>query len=211
MNEKTYQEEEVDPDLTQYLQKPIEKNKRTYTEAFEEEETESDEESNNVPCLSSTKNQIYQVWAQKFEEEGAKMLPVVQKLETLTEAQAQAYLACLKAVQSKTIHKHVTEQIMFHLSHMVCHRNDIMTPLTMQQDEYLTNGVSLMVTDFLNWMGKLGIFLSLFLYASSSRYQYEKEISKNNLKTNTPHETLPPHGVCQGRDGENNTNDKVND
>jgi hypothetical protein len=204
----SFDEEEVDPELTSYLKEPIEKRKRTFKEAFEEEVVENEEEENEseIPCTKETKEAVYRLWAQKFDEEGAKLLPVVQKLESMSEAQAKAYLACLKAVHSRSLHKTITDRILQAGSHLLCHPNDIVTPLAMQQDEYLMNGMSLIMNDILGALGKAGFLLAVVLYAGSSRLLHQ-EFKKITTKTNTPTETLPANGVLESSNGKNNAND----
>ena len=211
----SFDEEEVDEELIDHLKEPIPKKKRTYTETFEEkedEETEDDEQT--IPCSKQTREEIYNLWSQKWDQDGEKLLPIVQKLSTMSEAEAKAYLACLKAMHGRSVHKHLTSRVLSVISHMVCHPHDVTTPLAMQEDEYLITGVSLCVSDVLAALGKLGLLLLLFLYASSSRFTHQerKKPTDNTGKaiSITP-EPISSHGVLQSRDGENNVNDKVND
>jgi hypothetical protein len=205
-----YNEEEVDPELTTYLKEPIEKKKRTFKEAFEEETVDEEEnDARDAPCSKKTRDEVYRLWAQKFDEEGAKLLPIVQKLETMSEAQAQAYLQCLRAVHSRSMHKNLTDKILWAASYVVCHPNDVTTPLAMQEDEYLSSGVSLIVSDVLAALGKLGFIMAVFLYAGSSRYLHKEPLKQSTplTKTNPTREAIPPNGLLPSSDGQNNIND----
>lgn len=210
-NEK-FDEEEVDKDLTSYLKKPVQKKKRTYQQVHEEE-TESEENEDDIkPCTKKTKDEIYSVWNQAWEEKGAELLPLVQKLSTMSESEAKAYLACLKAVHSRVAHKHITDKVLQITSQILCHPNDALTPLAMQEDEFLKSGTSLLVAEFLGFLGKLGFFALLAGYAGTSRYLHRTTVSKTIVdKTGAATETVQDDGVCEGRDGENHIDDKVND
>jgi hypothetical protein len=215
MDNEEYEEEEVDQELTDYLDDPIQKKKRTFKEAFEEKEvseTEEDE-TQQIPCKKKTRDEIYNLWAQKWDKDGKDLLPIVQKLSTMSESEAQAYLACLKAMHSRSVHQHLSSKMLTIVSHIVCHPNDITTPLAMQEDEYLVTGVSLFVNDVLTALGKFGLLILIFLYASASRITHKEERTKKRVVEvdNTTGEAIPSNGMREGRDGEDNTHDKIND
>lgn len=208
-------EEEVDEGLTNYLQKPVQKKKRTFSEVHEENEVEEDE-NEQQPCTKKTKEDIYNLWSHSWHEEGEKLLPLVQKLSTMNEAEALAYLACLKAVSSRSAHKHLTNRLLIFVSNFSCHPNDILTPAHMQQDEYLKTGASMLVSDFLNYLGRIGFAALLFAYAGTSRYYHRKEQprKRDNLiiaeEAGPTTEALPTNGVRPGGDGQNNVNGEIN-
>jgi len=214
-----YEEQDVDEELTSYLEKDVEKKKRTFKQAFEEKEEESEDEEQTKLCTKETREQIYALWSQACEEKGKELLPLVQKLSTMSESEAKAYLSCLKAVHSKSVHSHITSRILEFVSYTACHPHDVVTPLAMQQDEYLSSGISLLVGDFLSTIGRLGIIALLFVYAGSSRYTYGEK--KKGPLTNkergivptsgAPEETLSIDGMRESRNGENDTHGKVND
>ena len=217
MSEK-FAEQEVDEELTSYLEKQIPKKTRTFSEAFQEEETVEEDPEDTQPCTKETRDAIYNLWSQTWDEKGEKLLPLVQKIQGMSESQAKAYLQCLKAVHSRSVHKHLSDRILYILSHVVCHPLDIQTPIAIQEDEYLKTGVSLLCSDFLSYIGRMGSILLLFAYAGASRYTHRstpssaREIVKGcHHPTHTSHTPLPSNGMFPGSDGENNINDKVND
>jgi len=208
----SFDEEEVDEELTQRLEKPIQKKKRTYTELHEEEtQTEEEDEEQEKPASSKTKEQIYHLWTQAWEEKGAELLPLVQKLSTMSEAEAKAYLGVLQAVHSKNVHKHITDKILYFISNIVCHPKDALTPLAMQEDQYLKSGTSLMVSDFLTFLGRMGYLALVFAYGGTSRYLHQDARSKTVVQAGSVTETVQTDGVCEGGDGQDHANDKVND
>lgn len=204
-------EEEVDEELTQNLKKPIEKKKRTYTELHEEDTVSEEDEEDEQPVTKKTKEQIYHIWSQAWEEKGAELLPIVQKLSTMSESEAKAYLAVLQAVHSKNVHKHITDKILYFISNIVCHPKDALTPLAMQEDEYLKSGTSLMVSDFLTWLGRMGYLALVFAYGGTSRYLYQDARPKQVTSPGAATETVQTDGVRPVGDGENNANDQAHD
>lgn len=214
----TLSEEEVDEELTSYLQKPIEKKKRTFSETFQEEETEEEDPEETQPCTKETRDNIYNLWSQAWDENGEKLLPLVQKVSAMSESQAKAYLQCLKAIHSRSMHKHLSEKILYFLANLICHPLDITTPIAIQEDEYLKTGTSLWVSDLLSLVGKVGTILLLFAYGGLSRYSYRETPFEKNKRINTTEEKkcfaqtpIPTNGVCESGNGENNVNDKIND
>jgi len=204
-------EESVDENLTDYLKKPVEKKKRTFSE-IHEEDTVSENEEETQPATKKTKDEIYHLWTQAWHEEGEKLLQLVQKLGGMSEQEAKAYLACLKAVSSRHAHKNLTEKLLLFASNIICHPNDITTPLAMQEDDYLKTGAALLVSDVLAFLGRLGFVALLFAYGGTSRY-YHKQTREKQI-TPAPRataDTVQNDGVRQGSNGENNANDQAND
>lgn len=206
-----FDEEEVDPELISNIKKPIEKKKRTYTELHEEETVSEEDEEEEQPVTKKTKDQIYHLWSQNWEQKGTELLPIVQKLSTMSEEEAKAYLAVLQAVHSKNAHKHITDKILYFVSTIVCHPKDALTPLAMQEDEYLKSGTSLMVSDFLTFLGRMGYLALLVAYGGTSRYLYQEAKSKTVTPPGVATETVQDDGVRARGDGEDNPHDKVND
>jgi hypothetical protein len=204
-------EEEVDANLTSYLQKPVQKKKRTFDEVHEETEINEEDEEGAQPCSKKTKDDIYNLWTHSWHEEGEKLLPLVQKLSAMTESEAKAYLACLKAVSSRSAHKHLTDRLLMYMSNFSCHPNDVITPIHMQEDEYLKTGASMLVSDFLGYLGRIGFVALLFAYAGTSRYFHRQEAHRKRTKLSIAGEAGPTtealqvDGVRPGGDGENHS------
>lgn len=210
---EAFEEESVDEELLENLQKPIKTKKRTYQQVHEEDEEEEEEDEDaQKPCSKKTRDKIYQIWTQAWEERGAELLPLVQKLSTMSEAEAKAYLACLQACHSRSIHQHISAKILEAGSVLLCHPNDALTPLAMQEDDYLKSGISLLVSDCLSFLGRMGFAALLLAYAGASRYTHRETRSKPVIeKTGIATETVSTDGLRQGGDGEDNVNDQVND
>lgn len=217
MEEKPqFEEEEVDENLTSFLAEPIKTQKRTYTEAFEED-VDSDTEDKDTPASHKTKEEIYRVWQDVNHAETEKLLPLIEKVSKLSEAQANVYLNCLKAINSQTVHKHLSSRVLSFLAQGLCHPDDILTPQAMQQDPYVLNGISMFVSDLLSVVGRFSLPLLLSAYGVTSWYYYNQPtVSKKEIKTGqaTPGastSTIQNDGVCPVTNGENIPHDQVDD
>jgi hypothetical protein len=209
-------EQNVDEDLTSFLEKPIPKtNKRTFTEAFQEKVVDDEEDENKLPAFSSTKDAIYREWSKASGEQGAELLPMVEKVAKLTEAQAKAYLSCLHAVHTQNTHRHLSSRLLYAISRNVCHPDDPLTPLAMEEDPYLLNGISSAVSEILFVVGRLAIPLLFCAYASTSWWYTRQTETRGDrvlvAKSGAATSTVQNDGVCPIPNGENITHDQVND
>lgn len=216
---ENFEEENVDENLTDYLKEPIKTQKRSYTEAFEEQvddEEEEDDKNDMRSATHKTKDEIYRIWTSVCNEKSEELLPLVEKLSRLTESQALAYLACLKAVNSQTVHKHLSLRLLIFLSRGLCHPDDAVTPLAMEQDPFLINGISLLVSDILTAVGRLALPLLLSAYAGTSWYWFrtkaiEEKKTSGSRTTRVAEAAIQNDGVCPVTNGQDIANDKAND
>jgi hypothetical protein len=209
------EEEDVDENLTSFLAEPIKTQKRTYKEAFEEE-VDTDAEDQDTPASGKTKEEIYRIWQHVNYDESEKLLPLIEKVSQLSQAQADVYLSCLKAINSQTVHKHLSSRVLNFFSQWLCHPDDILTPKAMQEDPYVINGISLFVSDILSLVGKFSLPLLLTAYATTSWYYFNQPTTtrkekKNNTTPGAPTSTIQNDGVCPVTDGENVPHDQTHD
>lgn len=210
MTEK-FHEEEVDEDLTSYLSQPVQHKKRTFQKAFEEEEDEEEDQDATKPCSKETKEAIYTLWTQAWDEKGEELLPLVQKLSNMSEQEAKAYLACLKAVHSRSVHKHISSKLLGGISRFICHPSDAVTPLIMEEDKYLIQNMSLMVSDVLTKIGRIGFFMLIFAYGGTSRYFHAERRKPPAPPISAANTAISTDGLRQGGDGENNAHAENNE
>lgn len=216
---ENFEEENVDENLTDYLKEPIKTQKRSYTEAFEEKvdnESEEDNQNDLRSATHKTKDEIYRIWTSVCNEKSEELLPLVEKLSRLTESQALAYLACLKAVNSQSVHKHLSLRLLVFLSRGLCHPEDDITPIAMEQDPFLINGISLVVSDILTAVGRLALPLLLSAYAGTSWYWYrakaiEEKKNSGSRTTRVAESSIQNDGVCAVTNGQDVVNDKADD
>lgn len=205
------EEEDVDANLTSYLEKPIETQKRTFTEAFEEDvDSKSDNEDEEIAATHATKEEIYRVWTSVCAEKSEELLPLVEKVSKLSEAQAKAYLTCLKAVNSQSIHKHLSLRLLVFLAGHLCHPEDSITPTAMEEDPFLLNGISMFVSDILGKVGRFGLPLLLSAYAGTSWYWFRKKKTPRVPVGASP-STISNDGMRSIPDGENIAHDQAHD
>lgn len=220
-NQPDFEEVEVDENLTTFLDKKIPTQKRTYTNTFVEDVDSSDNEDEESPATHKTKEEIYRTWSSVSNEKTEELLPLVERLSKLTEAQAKAYLACLKAMHSQTIHKHLSSRLITFLAYNVCHPKDILTPTAMIEDAFLVNGISLFVSDIMTAVGRLALPLLLSAYAGTSWYWYSRKFEKSNfceeckenknetIKAGAATSTVQNDGVRSVSNGQNVSNDQA--
>jgi len=212
---------DVDENLTNYLNKEIPTKKRTYSETFNEDTESEEDDDAKIQCTKATRDEIYRVWTEAWDSKGEELLPLVQKLSKMSEQQAKAYLTCLKAVQSRIAHASLSKRMLTFISEYLCHPDDPLTPLAMQDDAYLNNGIQMFTSDILSALGKIGIVALLFIYGATSRYYHRKEHYEKN-KRKTAEQPIPGSEIVTTRpapetiqairgsergDGQNNAND----
>jgi len=214
----SFQEVDVDADLTSFLEKPVPTQKRTFTEAFNEEVHSDDTDDEQLPASAKTKEEIYRVWTSVCNEKADEVLPLVEKVSRLSENQAKAYLQCLKAVNSQYIHKHLSSRLLTFFSNSVCHPDDRITPQAMEADPYLLNGISMLVSDGLTFFGRYALPMLLSAYAGTSWYYYKSVSRKNERESKRSRQdegpsggivtsTVQTDGMREIADGENLSND----
>lgn len=213
--EPEFEEVEVDENLTSFLAEPIKTQKRTYKDAFEES-VDSDTEDKDTPASNKTKEEIYRMWEHTDQEESEKLLPLIEKVSKLSEAQANVYLNCMKAINSQKVHRHLSSRVLCFFSEMLCHPDDVITPQAMQEDPYVVNGISLFVSDILSVVGKFSLPLLLTAYAGTSWYYFNQPTTKTKEKKvsgtpGVPTPTVQNDGVRPVTDGENNPAHQAHD
>lgn len=209
-----FQEVEVDEDLTQFLKQPIPKNnKRTYSEVFTEKVVDEQPEDETINVKPATKEAIYRLWSASGGEQSNELLPLVEKVSKLTEAQAKAYLECLQAFNAQKSHKHLSNRVITFLSHLVCHPKDPLTRLAMEEDVFLVNGIANGISDLLFYLGQISIPILICTYGTFSWYtarQWEREHPNEN-KTGAPVSSIQNDGVSEVSNGQDIVDDQTHD
>lgn len=208
------EEVEVDENLTTFLKQPIPKNnKRTYSEVFQEKVVEEVNEDETSPVKPATKDAIYRLWSASGGEHSNELLPLVEKVAKLTEAQAKAYLECLQAFNAQKSHKHLSNRVISFLSHLVCHPKDPLTRLAMEEDVFLVNGIANGISDLMFYLGQISIPILISVYGGFSWYtarQWEREHPEED-KTGAAHSSIQNDGVSAVSNGEDVANDQTHD
>lgn len=208
-----FQEVEVDENLTHFLEQPIPKNnKRTYSEVFQEKVVEEVNEDELTTVKPSTKEAIYRLWSASGGEHSNELLPLVEKVSKLTEAQAKAYLECLQAFNAQKSHKHLSNRVLSFISQMVCHPKDPLTRLAMEEDIFLVNGIANGISDMLFYLGQISIPILIATYGSFSWYtarQWEREHPSD--KTGAAVSSIQNDGISAVSNGQDVINDQTHD
>lgn len=159
------EEKDTNPELTSFLNKPLEKKKRTFTTAFKED---IEETPVRVPLKPNTKKEILYFASQLTKTDPAKYIPFLEKINDMSDDEAQTYLECLKASLCTETYGALTTRVIEFLADVIVHPSDIDTKIEMLNDKTLESLISSEVGSILLKAGKAAIVLLLAFYGGTS-------------------------------------------
>lgn len=158
--------EDVAPSLTKKLQATLPTSKkRTFTETFE---NEVKEEENDKPITDKTKQDILRIATSLTKTDPSKYLPVLEKLNEMSEKEAQLYLECIKASVNYETYGSISLRLISAVAEIVCHPSDDETKLEMINDTTLENLTSQEIGSLMLKAGKAAILFLILFYGATS-------------------------------------------
>lgn len=199
--------EDTDPKFTAELNKPLNSVKRTFSKAFENE-VKDDEATKAI--TSQTRHEILHIATLLTKTDPSKYLPVLEKVNSMTEEEAKLYLQCLKASVNYETYGAISSRIIEALAEWVCHPSDDETKIEMLSDTTLENLISQEVGSLMMKAGKAAVLLLISFYGITSWSKVRFQLFQP-IKRGTARAPFSNDGGSEEQDGQIDVDGETND
>ena len=200
--------ENTAPELTEFLDKPLESQKRTVEQNYEDDVDSEDSELAG-PITPETKNKILRLAAALTHTDPKTYLPLIEKLRNMTENEALLYLECLEASVNQEAYTGITQMALESVADLIIHPEDKETKIALVNDPIVRKLAGQECGNMLSTAGKAGLFIILSFYAVTS-WSRRKFQSFARFQKPPPKPTLSDVGGGAESVRKDNSDGKVN-